>query len=260
VVVDPAPVAAHGYEGRIGRYGPELAAAFMRAADVQRGQRVLDVGCGTGALTQPLAELLGARNVAAVDPSEPDVQVCKSKVSGVDARVAAAEALPFADRSFDTVLAQLVVSLMTDPAAGVSEMRRVARAGGVVATCVWDFGERMTLLRAFWDAAVSLDPAAASHDQAKTRPFSTPAELRALWERAELHGVSTGELLPGADYSGFDDLWGPLVAPDGSPGAYYATLEPPQREALRERVRRGLGSPEGPFRLTARAWYVRGFA
>jgi SAM-dependent methyltransferase len=158
---------AIGYEGRIGRYGPELAVAFIRAAGVRASQRALEVGCGSGALTQPLAELLGPENVVAVDPDVVAVEACRARLPGVDVRVAAAEALPFSDSEFDAVLAQLVVSFMSDAHAGVSEMRRVARRGGIVAACSWDFAGGMTLLRTFWDAAIALDPAAVSRDPGK---------------------------------------------------------------------------------------------
>ena len=249
-----------GYEGRIGRYGPELAAALIRAAKVRRGQRALDVGCGAGALTMPLAELVGPAHVAGVDPDEAAVLACREKVPGADVRVAAAEDLPFPAAEFDVVLAQLVVSLMDDARAGVREMRRVAREGGVVATCVWDFGEGMTVLRAFWDAAAAHDPAATEWDQANTRPFATPGALGDLWTAAGLTDVKTGALQASAGYSGFEDLWLPLVASDGSPGAYYAELDPPRQEDLRRDVWQRLGRPEASFRLEARAWYVIGRA
>jgi SAM-dependent methyltransferase len=213
-------------------------------------------------LTQPLAELLGPENVVAVDPDVVAVEACRARLPGVDVRVAAAEALPFSDSEFDAVLAQLVVSFMSDAHAGVSEMRRVARRGGIVAACSWDFAGGMTLLRTFWDAAIALDPAAVSRDQANTRPFAAPGGLSALWHVAGLENVTTGELRAGTGYSDFEDLWSPLVAPDGSPGAYYAELQAADRDALlvREEVRRRLQSRAGPFRLTARAWYVEGYA
>jgi ubiquinone/menaquinone biosynthesis C-methylase UbiE len=251
---------AAGYEGRIGRYGSELATAFLAAAEVPTGQRALDVGCGGGALTEPLAELAGPDNVVGVDPDEAAVAACRRRLPQVGLRVASAEELPFADGEFDVVLAQLVVSLLSDADAGVSEMRRVARAGAVVATCVWDFGAGMTLLRTFWDAAAALDAGAARYDQARTRPFANQAELRALWWRAGLRQIATGELHASAAYSGFEDLWEPLVAPDGSPGVYHGTFEATHREELRQETWRRVGSPTGPFRLTARAWYVRGRA
>lgn len=224
------------------------------------GQRALDVGCGSGALTEPLCVLLGPQNLAAVDPDPVAVEACRARLSGLDVRVAAAEALPFGDDEFDVVLAQLVVSFMSDPQAGVGEMRRVARYGAVVAACVWDFAGGMTLLRTFWDAAAALDPAAASRDQAATRAFADPDELDRLWRSAGLADVATGGLRAGASYVDFEDLWLPLIAPDGSPGAYFAELEAPHRDALRQEVWRRHGSPRGPFRLTARAWYVRGCA
>ena len=254
------PRPATGYEGRIGRYGPELAIALMKTAGVRAGQRALDVGCGSGALTEPLSVLLGPQNVAAVDPDPVAVEACRARLPGLDVRGAGAEALPFGDDEFDVVLAQLVVSFMSDPQAGVGDMRRVARSGGVVAACVWDFAGGMTLLRTFWDAAAALDPAAASRDQAKTRAFADPDELDRLWRSAGLADVATGGLRAGASYVDFEDLWLPLIAPDGSPGAYFAELDARHRDVLRQEVWRRHGSPRGPFRLTARALYVRGCA
>lgn len=246
------------YHGRIGRYGPTLAAAFLSAAGVRAGARALDVGCGTGALTRPLVQLLGARNVVAVDPSPTAVGACRAALPGVDVHIAAAEHLPFDRGVFDVVLAQLVVTLMRDADQGVREMRRVTRAGGVIAACVWDFAGGMTVLRTFWDAAVALDPAASAHDQARTRRHSTPDELRRLWIGAGLENVQTGESTARASYRDFDDLWVPLVAPDGPAGRYHATLPPVDREKLRGEVCRRLGRPRGAFALTARAWHVLG--
>jgi ubiquinone/menaquinone biosynthesis C-methylase UbiE len=144
---------ADAYDRLVGRYGPQLASALIGFAGVEPGMRALDVGCGPGALTGALADRLGAAHVHAADPSEPFVEACRERNPGVDVVLAPAEALPFADRTFDAVLSQLVVNFMRDPEAGVREMARVTRPGGVVASCVWDYAGEMTLLRAFWDAA-----------------------------------------------------------------------------------------------------------
>jgi ubiquinone/menaquinone biosynthesis C-methylase UbiE len=112
------------YAGRIGRYGPELAAAFLAVAGVREGQRALDVGCGSGALTEPLVELVGSANVAAVDPDATAVATCRARLPQAEIRAATAEELPFSDNRFDVVLAQLVMSLLSDADAGVGEMRR----------------------------------------------------------------------------------------------------------------------------------------
>jgi ubiquinone/menaquinone biosynthesis C-methylase UbiE len=154
------PGAAEAYDHHVGRYGAQLAAGLIGVAGVRRGQRALDVGCGPGPLTAALADALGRENVAAVDPSEPFVEACRMRVPGADVRVGVGERLPFADGSFDAVLAQLVVQLMEDREAGVREMARVALPGGTVAACVWD-SLRMPLLRSFWDAALEAAPARA---------------------------------------------------------------------------------------------------
>jgi ubiquinone/menaquinone biosynthesis C-methylase UbiE len=249
---------ADAYDRHIGRYGPELAAALIASAGLQPGMRALDVGCGPGALTTALSELLGADNVAAVDPSEPFAQACAARVPGVTVEVAAAEALPFDDDAFDAALSQLVVNFMTAAAAGVREMRRVTRSGGTVAAAVWDYANGMTLLRRFWDAAAALDPQAESLDEGRTMRYCQPDELAQLWEEAGLEDVATSALGVGADYEDFDDLWQPLEAGVGPSGAYVAALPAEQRAQLRDELRRRLDVGESPFRLTAGAWCVAG--
>ena len=251
-------VAADAYDRHIGRYGPALAAGLIAAAGLSPGQRALDVGCGPGALTAALAELLGAGNVAAVDPSEPFARACGSRVPGVRVDVAAAEALPFGDDSFDASLSQLVVNFMSDAPAGVGEMRRVTRPGGTVAAAVWDYADGMTLLRRFWDAAVALDPDAARLDEGVSMPYCRPDELGELWRGAGLQDVKTSELVVEAGYTGFDDLWQPLESGVGPSGAYAAAMPTGRRAQLREELRRRLDAGEEPFRLTARAWCVAG--
>ena len=163
---------------------------LLAAADVRAGETALDVGCGPGALTGELVAVLGAENVAAVDPSPPFVEACRLRLPGVRVEAATAEALPFADAAFDHALAQLVVNFMTDARGGVREMRRVTRPGGTVAAAVWDYAGEMTLLRRLWDAAVALDPSAAAHDEGRSMRFCTPDELEALWASAGLSEVS----------------------------------------------------------------------
>lgn len=253
----PAATAA-AYDSHIGRYGPALAEAFVALAGVGSGDRVLDVGCGTGLLAARLAEVVGSADfVAAVDPSVAFVSACRERVPAADVRMAVAEELPFSDGSFDAVLSQLVVNFMTDAPAGVAEMRRVARDGGVVAACVWDYGREMTLLRAFWDAAVALDEGASGLEE-RSMPYCSAGELAALWERAGLTSVRTAELRPTVRYDGFDQLWSGFLAGVAPSGAYVASLSDDAREALRVAFFEQLGSPSGSFELSPRAWAVVG--
>jgi ubiquinone/menaquinone biosynthesis C-methylase UbiE len=212
--------------------------ALIAVAGIDAGQRVLDVGAGTGALSEQLAAVVGAGRVSAVDLDSDALVVLRHRVPGVDARVARAETLPYADAEFDATLAQLVLTLVDDGPRAAAQMRRVTRPGGVVAACVWDFSAGMTVLRAFWDSASTVAPrAAAEHDQARTRPYATLTELERLWGDAGLRAVTTGALVASTRYRDFDDLWQPLTMTDGAPGLFLATLDDDQR-ARQGRARR----------------------
>lgn len=245
------------YDRYIGRYSPGLAHKLIEAAEVKAGHRVLDVGCGPGALTSLLVTAVGADHVAAVDPSPEYVAATRGRNAGVDVREAAAESLPFRDATFDAAVAQLVVNFMNDAHAGVGEMRRVTRLGGRVAGAVWDYGGEMTLLRKFWDAASFVNPSGAVHDERQMR-YHTPDALESLWTQVGLVGVIVGPAVVTASYEGFDDLWQPLEAGVGPAGAYAAGLEDDQRTLLRDDLRRRLEVGDDPFELTARAWVVTG--
>ena len=149
---------------------------------------------------------------------------------------------------------------MTDPAAGVREMRRVTRPDGTVSAAVWDYAGEMTLLRRFWDAAVALDPTAASRDEGRCMPFCTPDELADLWSQAGLADVGVADAVVSAGYEDFEDLWQPLELGVAPSGAYATSLPPEERAALKEELRRrlGVGDPDRPFELNARAWVVTG--
>jgi SAM-dependent methyltransferase len=250
---------AENYDRFVGRYSPELARAMCEAAGVEPGQRVLDVGCGSGALVERLGSILGRENVAGVDPSEPFAEAARAKVPGARIEVGSAESLPFRDGEFDATLSQLVVNFLTDPDQGLREMTRVTRPGGVVAGCVWDYGDGMTMLRTFWDAAAALDPErAAPVRESRTMRFATPDELAALWRNSALDAVEVSPIVVEAAYDDFDDLWAPFPTGVGPAGAYAASLEASEQAELREEFARRLGSPEGAFTLSARAWCATG--
>ena len=248
--------AAETYDSHVGRYTPALARAHLRLLDVRKGTDVLEVGCGPGALTEVLAAAVGGRHVCAVEPSESFAEECRSRVPEADVRVATAEELPDFGREFGAATSQLVLNFLSDADAGVASMCRAVRDGGIVASVVWDYRAGMRMLRAFWDAALALDRDAP--DEGRTMPHCTPAGLRALWRRAGLDRVETGELVVAAHYADYEDFWSPFPTGIAPSGAYCASLDPADREALRNLLFRYLGSPDGPFVLDARAWYVRG--
>jgi SAM-dependent methyltransferase len=252
-------VAAELYDRFVGRYSDALGRALADEAGVAAGGRALDVGAGSGKLAGVLAERLGERNVAAVDPSAPFVAALRSRFPAADVQEGAAEQLPFEDDSFDVVLAQLVFNFLEDPERGATEMRRVAREGGVVAAAVWDYRGEMTMLATFWEAAAAVDErGAAALDERTRMRFAERGELADLWRDVGLAEVRDGEIVVSASYEDFDDLWEPFLGGVGPAGGFAVSLEPEAQEALREGYRKQLGSPEGPFDLSARAWYAVG--
>jgi SAM-dependent methyltransferase len=246
-------VAAEAYDRFMGRYSIPLAPQLASFAGVAGGQRVLDVGSGPGALTTELVRRLGSAAVAAVDPSESFVQAVRDRLPGIRAERATAEHLPFPDRSFDATLAQLVVHFMADPVAGLAEMARVTRSGGVVAACVWDHAGGQGPLGAFWAAARALDPDVADEsDLAGTRE----GHLEELLEAAGLRDIEAGRLSVSVAHPTFEEWWEPFTLGVGPAGSYTVGLAPERQARLRELCRERLS--DQPFVVTARAWAARG--
>jgi SAM-dependent methyltransferase len=248
-------VAAESYDRFMGRYSVPLAGAFADFAGVSPGQRVLDVGCGPGALTTELVRRLGDAAVVAVDPSEPFVAAARERHRGVDVRRASAEDLPFADDEFDAALAQLVVHFMADPVAGLSELARVTRRGGIVAACVWDHAGGRGPLSLFWDALHEIRPEAAGESE---RAGARQGHLAELFERAGLTAIEEETLTVAVEHVSFEEWWEPYTLGVGPAGGHVAGLDEDERVLLRERCREVL--PPAPFVLEATVWAVRGRA
>src|SRR3954454_11351147 len=246
-------VSADAYLRFMGRWSEPLAGQFLASADLLVTGQVLDVGCGPGALTAALVDRYGGPAVAAIDPSESFVVATRTRFPELDVRRGTAEALPYDDRSFDAALAQLVVHFMTDPVAGLRDMGRVTRPGGVVAACVWDHGGGQGPLTPFWQDVKARDPGAQDESELAG---AREGDLPALFAAAGLRDVEATALPVGRDYASFEDWWEPSTLRVGPAGAYVAALAPEDRDALRERCRALV--PEGPFTLTARAWAALG--
>jgi SAM-dependent methyltransferase len=254
-------VPANAYDRFVGRYSYVLCDALAERAGLAPRMSVLDVGAGSGVGTRRLVELVGPGRVAAVEPSEPFVAALRERLPEADVRQGAAESLPFEDDSFDAAVALLVVNFMTDPEAGVAEMRRVTRPGGTVAACVWDYGGEMQLLGRFWDAVEDVDPqGAGDSDERSSMPYRREGELAGLLRDAGLDEVEDGSIVVSAEYESFEDLWEPYTVGVGPAGAYAVSLPPDRQEALKARYRELLAAPDGPFTLTARAWFATGRA
>lgn len=246
-------VGADSYDRFMGRYSTPLASVFAAFASITPGMSVLDVGSGPGALTGELVNRVGGGTVTATEPSESFVAAIRERYPQVDIHMAVAEDLPFADHSFDASLAQLVVHFMTDPTAGIREMRRVTRTGGTVAACVWDHAAGGGPLSLFWEAARVLDPEVVGEG---ALTGSTEGDLTSLFQEVGLKAVEEASISVRVEHPSFEEWWEPFTLGVGPAGSYTARLDPERRDALREQCRRMLA--EAPFVVAGKAWAARG--
>jgi len=254
---------ASGYEQLMGRWSRKLAPPFITFAGVKDGERILDVGCGTGSLTFTLPEAANISEVAAIDYSPVFVEEAqrRNKDPRISIRQADACALPFPDGRFDRALSLLVLHFVPETSKAVAEMRRVVRSGGVVAAAVWDHLGGMPAMRMVLDTMAPLDEAAARlRSHYCFQPMMRPDEMRQTFIAQGLHDVEETSMLIRMDYESFDDFWAPIAAGEGPIGKYVAGLDKSRRATADEAVRSAYeaGQPDGPRSFVAVAWACRG--
>jgi len=253
--------ASADYERFMGRWSRQLAPEYIAFAGVKNGDRVLDVGTGTGSLASVLEATMTSSEIVGVDPSEAFISYAKknAKSGRTHFETGNAQALRFQDSSFDQTMALLVMNFIPDHSKAIGEMRRVTRPQGVVSACVWDYDAGMQMLRFFWDEAVALDPAIEPKDERHMK-LSREGQLGELWDSAGLVNIQQKPVSIDQAYESFDDYWGPFLKGAGPGGAYVVSLSDERRRELETRIRkRLLGNREnGPFVLKTRAWCVRG--
>lgn len=252
--------AGDSYEQYMGRWSRQIAPRFLDWLDAAAGLDWLEVGCGTGALSSAIVARCAPRSVVSIDPSEGFLATARANVPDrrVTFQAGDAQALPVESASKDVIASALVLNFVPDRAKALAEMRRVARPGARIGFYVWDYpGGGVAFMRAFWQAAVELDPAAAELTEDKRFPFCAPEGLRALAGSAGLAGEVKAIEVPTV-FKHFDDYWRPFTLGTGPAPGYCASLAPDARERLKERLRASLPArDDGAIHLTARAWAVR---
>ncbi len=253
---------AEAYERFMGRWSRLAASPLVEFAGVPDEGRVLDVGSGTGALAFAVARQKVRLQVLGIDPSKEYVAYANSKnqlSDRVSFEVGDAQQMHFSDATFDASLSLLVFNFIPDARRALLEVRRVSKPGARVSAAVWDYGAGMRMLRAFWDAAASIDARAEKLDE-KHMPLCRAGELSALWKQGGLVDVNEQPLDVTMRFESFADYWDPFLLGQGPAGAYAASLDRDQLQALRGEVKRRLSSSaeHAPFTLPARVWAVRG--
>jgi SAM-dependent methyltransferase len=249
------------YEQYVGRWSRPVAQEFIDWLEVPSGGRWLDVGCGTGALTENILFLADPVEVYGVDPTRGYVALSSQHIGGERAHfdVGDAQNLPAETAAYDAVVSGLVLNFIPDVEAGLAEMVRAAVPGGTVALYVWDYAGKMELMRYFWDAAVALRPEDQIHDEGTRFPICQPDPLNNLLQTAGLQNVEVRSIDVPTKFRDFEDYWSPFEGGQGPAPGYLMSLSEEDREALEKRVRANLPiEQDGSIRLTARAWAVRG--
>jgi SAM-dependent methyltransferase len=260
-VVTDRWAAGSSYEDFMGRWSRRLAPLFVSWLRIPRGAHWLDVGCGTGALTDAICRLADPASVVGCDPAAPLIEFARAQSR--DPRqsyvVAGAGSLPGRDGGYGSVTSLFALNFLPDPQGAVGEMRSLAALQGTVSACVWDYGDGMEFLRRFWDAAAAEDPAAAALDEANRFPLCRRDALKGLFQESGLVAVRCEPIEIPTVFPDFDDYWRPFLGGTGPAPSYVAALSPDRREMLVQRLdqtlRRGA---DGVIALSARAWAVRG--
>jgi len=252
---------AKSYDRFMGRWSRRLAPLFVEFADIANDARVLDVGCGTGALTMAVANRKLASNVVGVDLSRPYIEYARAHnpLNRVRFEVGDAQNLGFPEGSFDATLSLLVLNFIPETNRAITELKRVTAPGGRISAAVWDYGQGMQMLRVFWDAATALRPEAEAKDE-KNFPLGQSGALKQLWMDAGLVRIDERPLEMRMDFASFNDYWEPFLLGEGPAGAYVSSLDATERTRLRDELKKRLhvARDTDAVSLAARAWAVRG--
>jgi SAM-dependent methyltransferase len=248
------------YERFVGRWSRRVAPRFLSWLSLPAGLRWLDVGCGTGALCAAILDHVAPASVAGVEPSEGFLKTARQHLAGRAAlyRGSATE-IPLEDASVDVVVSGLVLNFVPEPRFALTEMARVIDSRGTIAAYVWDYADKMELVRFFWDAAVEIDPDAAQSVEGIRFPLCRPEALVALFASAGLRETEVTAIDIPTPFASFEDYWQPFLGGQGPAPAYAMSLDETARARLRDRLRERLAvQADGSILLIARAWAVRG--
>ena len=248
------------YEYFMGRWSRLVARSFLKWLSPESGLRWLDVGCGSGALSEAIVKDYAPAELTAIDQSQGFVDMAQRRLRGLASRrVGDALALPLDDSTVDVTVSGLVLNFIPEQARALAEMMRVTAPGGTVATYVWDYAGQMDFLRIFWDTVVELNPDASSLHEASRFADSSAEVLRDSFQRAGFEEIDTAPMDIVTEFRDFEDYWEPFLGGQGPAPTYLLSLGDTERDELRSLLYNRLPiQADGSIPMTARAWAVKG--
>lgn len=252
--------AGDSYEYFMGRWSSLMAPEFLKWLNVSSNKNWLDVGCGTGALSEAIAQNCKPKNLTCIDPSENFIEKIKQRISmTAEFRVGSVENLPFENESFETIVSGLALNFFQNLKRALSELKRVSKQNGVIAAYVWDYSDRMDFLRFFWNAAYQIDPKSRELDEGLRFPICNSENLIKAFKNANLKDVESSVLDIETNFKNFDDYWNPFLGGQGPAPGYLASLDSELQIVLKHNLKKRLKfESNGSIKLIGRAIAIRG--
>ncbi len=248
------------YEYFMGRWSKMMAPVFLEWINLPYNLSWLDIGCGTGALSEAISNNYKPANLSCIDPSEKFLEKTKERLSDkADFNVGIASNIPKANATFDIVVSGLALNFFPDLPKAFTEMSRVLKDKGTIAAYVWDYSDRMDFLRLFWDAAYEVNSDSNKLDEGVRFPICNSDNLKAAFQEAGLNDIETTTLDINTIFKNFDDYWNPFLGGQGPAPSYLATLSKDLQNKLKNIIYKKLSfGSDGSIKLLARAIGVRG--
>lgn len=248
------------YEKFMGRWSRLVAAEFLDWLAIAPQARWLDVGCGTGVLTETILRTASTQRVYGIDPFEAQIKQAQFQVMDerVEFIVSDVDSVDLPPNTFDAIVSGLALNFIPDINSALQAMHKLSKPHGIVAAYVWDYSGKMEFLRYFWDAVIQLDSSATTLDEGQLFPICNPIALKNAFSANDFQSIEVIPLDVPTVFQDFDDYWLPFLGGRGPAGAYLATLETAKLDELRELLRQTLPvTTDGTIPLVARAWAIR---
>jgi ubiquinone/menaquinone biosynthesis C-methylase UbiE len=253
-------LSAIAYEKFMGRWSILIAKKFLKWLAISPNRTWLDVGCGTGTLTKLILENFRPNEIIAIDSSSDFISYAHRSINNqsVKFKVELAQSLKVDSYSIDAVVSGLVLNFVPQPKAAILEMLRVTKPGGKIGIFLWDYAEKMQMLRYFWDAAIALDNKAIEFDEGVRFPLCKKGQLESIVREVGLKNIETKSIEIKTVFKNFDDYWQPFLGNIGPAPNYIMKLKQKDRQKLEVELRKSLPiEDDGSISITARAWAVK---